>query len=151
MDMTTFKHVKSLLKMLRKTTQKKDKTKKNLQVLKAFKKMCAALEEKDKDGKIRTRMRKYFALLWLDEWNHLVFRTYKRKGAYMFLKLIKDKPELLTDDEIISNSKLWVYIGNCAKWNIDSDDEAEEPEECTDSDTSDIENEDTPNIGKDGW
>lgn len=148
MDMKTFIHIRSLLKIIREAKEIKEKTKRQKQALAAFNRMSKALA----DGNKGTRIRRYFALFWLEDWWYLVFRTYKRRGAYLFLRLLNDRPDLLTKK--IDGKHLWELISDHKRWvqaAKDSDSEEAEPQDCTDEETNEIENEDTPHIHDDGW
>lgn len=118
MDYRTFTCIKSLIETL--------KDPKYANYKKAFIKMATKLKKRKKKpkekvhGKHKTKIRKYFGLLSLWDWWYLVFRTINGKGAYLFLRLIKDHPTIL-DVTVLTDQQLWDYIVNLNNW-----DQAEE-------------------------
>jgi hypothetical protein len=122
LDTKIFLYIKKLLKILKELDEKDH-------YREAFKKMAKALGGK-------TGIRTYFGLLRLEEWWYLVFRTHKGRGAYLFLRLLKQK-QLLDSDKEISDEDLGDFIANCENWN----------QAKTDSD-SDVPESDTKNTAK---
>ena len=86
-------HMKSLLRLI----------KQNEEVKKLFNKMV----DKMRKGQ-PVELRRYIRLLSIKDWWYLVFRTFRGRGAYLFIKILADG---ITDDE-----KLWIYVSICKNW-----------------------------------
>ena len=70
------------------------------------------------DDSADDRIRNSFRLLSLEDWWYLVFRTHGGKGAYLFLKVLKLN---------LSDLQLWNYIGDCANWTAEGNEEGPYP------------------------
>ncbi|MFW9958086.1 MAG: hypothetical protein ACFFCT_08445 [Candidatus Odinarchaeota archaeon] len=149
MDRKAFQHMRSLARIILDTDSRKSEIKEaeelRKQFLLSFEKMRDALQNGEP-----TRMRRYFALFSLEDWWYLVYRTYERRGAFLFLRLYQ-KHGL---DKLTKGSTLWKELKKSENWkNAEEDSKRDpaEPVQCTDSDTNLIENEDTPGTSDDGW
>lgn len=89
MDYKTFYHIQSLLK----TVEKR----------KELAKIFAEMAKDTRSGKLG----RYYRMFSLKDWWYLVFRTYRGRGAFLFLKVLGKN---LTDDE------LWEFIADCENW-----------------------------------
>lgn len=140
MDYKTFIHIKSLIIKLKKLDQKHD-------FRMAFLKMSKALNEKGTKEKLSepTGIRRYCGLFQLKEWWHLLFRTHNGRGAYLFLRLIKDDNIL---EERTTERKLWKLVTDCSKCTqAENDSESDVDEEPQGNQAV---NEKGPGISEDG-
>ena len=131
LDQAVFVNIKSLLEILRKPEYANYK--------KAFEKMAKKLKKKRKKprDKHNTKIRKYFGLLSMRDWWYLVFRTEKGKGAYLFLRLIKEHDAI---NQPISDTQLWDYIMDTDNVDQAEEDSDVDEEPNTDPDTNEAEN-----------